>query len=66
MTILSKCYTIKETSVILGIKVRTVRDWLSRGNIKGYKSPQTKRWFISAEEIERIMDNGYKNRKHTE
>lgn len=50
-----KNYSIKEVAEVLGIKVRTVRDWLRRGIIKAKKYKNSPMWFIPESEIERIQ-----------
>lgn len=50
-----KNYNISQAGQILGIKVRTVRQWIHSGKIKAQKYPVSNRWFIPAEEIERLM-----------
>lgn len=50
-----KNYSIKEVAEVLGIKVRTVRDWLRRGIIKAKKYKNSPMWFISESEIEKIQ-----------
>lgn len=50
-----KNYSIKQTAQILGIQVRTVREWLRKGTIKGKKYKDCQMWFISEKEIERIQ-----------
>ena len=49
-----KYYSVKDASKILGIKVRTVREWIRDGKIKAIKYPDCSWWFISQEEILRI------------
>lgn len=49
-----KYYTLRQASEILGLKVRTVREWIRVGRIKAIKLGGSNRWFISHDEIERI------------
>lgn len=51
-----KHYTVRQTSELLGIKVRTVRDWISKGKIRAVKYDGSNRWFISHKEIQRILE----------
>ena len=53
--------SINEVSDILGIKVRTVREWIKLGKIKAEKSAGNNRWYIPDEEIERTI-KGAKNK----
>lgn len=46
-------YTLRETARILGIQVRTVRQWVKEGKIEAKKYDKCRMWFVSAEEIER-------------
>ena len=51
---MDKRYNVKQTSELLGIKVRTVREWIRTGKIKAEKYDCTNRWFVSESEIIRI------------
>ena len=48
-------YNLDEVAKVLGVKVRTVREWVIRGKIKGRKLPPSRRWFVTAKEMERIV-----------
>lgn len=48
-------YNIKQAAQILGITVRTVREWLQKGKIKAKKYEGCPMWFIPESEIERIQ-----------
>ena len=48
-------YNIRQTANILGLKVRTIREWIRTGKLKASKYPVSNRWFISDEEIARVM-----------
>ena len=50
-----KYYTLRQASEIMGIKVRTVREWIRNGRIKAIKIGGSNRWFISRDEIERLV-----------
>ena len=52
-----KDYNIKKTADLLGIKVRTVRQWIRDGKLNAIKYPASNRWMIPREEIERLMGN---------
>ena len=47
----NKNYTIRQTANILGIKVRTVREWLNNGKLEGKKDNKSGRWQVSEESI---------------
>lgn len=53
-----KTYSIKQTANLLGIKVRTAREWLRAGKLKGVKNDSSKRWVISEDEIKRLKEGG--------
>lgn len=47
-------YTIRQASGLLGIKVRTVREWIRNGKLTGEKHPISHHWCIPQTEIERL------------
>lgn len=49
-------YNIKQASKLLGLKVRTVREWIHKGKLKACKYDVSNRWFISEDEIKRITN----------
>lgn len=49
-------YNLRQTSNLLGIKVRTVREWIRNGKLSAQKDPFNKRWFVTEEEISRIKE----------
>lgn len=49
-------YNIKETAEMLGIKVRTVREWIRNGKIKAFKYPNSSIWRIKESEIQRLIN----------
>lgn len=51
---LEKNYSIKQASALLGVKVRTVREWIKVGKIKARKYEVSNRWFIPESEIVRL------------
>lgn len=52
---IEKNYSIKQAAKLLGIQVRTVREWLRKGTIKAKKYEGCPMWFISEKEIDRIQ-----------
>ncbi len=56
-----KQYSIKQASNLLKIKVRTTREWLRSGKLKGTKDSVSGRWSISEDEIKRLKEGGLKN-----
>lgn len=53
---MEKLYTIDKAAAALGLKVRTVRQWIHTGKIKAGKYPVSNRWFIAESEIERLRN----------
>ena len=51
---MEKMYNLKEVADILGIKVRTVREWIKTGYLKAKKYDGKRFWVVSQEEINRI------------
>lgn len=56
-------YTIIETAKILGYTVRTIRYFLTNGELKAEKDEKGYRWYISAAEIERFKSEKTLTRK---
>lgn len=51
-------YGITEAAVRLGMKARTVREWIRNGKIKAHKNKSGK-WVIMENEIGRIIEEKY-------
>lgn len=49
-------YDIKGVADKVGVKVRTVREWIKNGKIKGEKNPISGRWFFEEKEVNRIAE----------
>lgn len=47
-------YSISQASKLLGIKIRTVREWIKKGKLNATKYEASNRWFISESEIKRV------------
>ena len=52
---MEKHYSLVETAEILGVKVRTLRDWIKKDFIKAHKYGNNKKWYVSQSEIERLQ-----------
>ena len=52
-------YGITEAAVRLGMKARTVREWIRSGKNKAHKNASRK-WMITDAEIERILEEKHK------
>lgn len=55
MAEVEKNYSIKEASTVLGVKVRTVREWIKTGKLNAKKYKVSNRWFVPESEIIRLM-----------
>ena len=51
-----KFYTIRQTANIIGIKVRTVREWLNMGKLEGTKDKVSGRWRIPEESVLKYVE----------
>lgn len=60
---MEKCYNIRQASELLGIKVRTVRQWIADNKIKATKHTVSNRWFVSEAEIQRIKGESINDNK---
>ena len=58
---MEKGYGVVETAKYLGIKARTVREWIKLGKIKANKLDGSNRWVIMESEIRRIRGEGSEN-----
>lgn len=47
-------YSLRETAMMLGIKVRTAREWVRTGKLKATKYDCSNRWFVAESEIRRL------------
>ena len=52
-----KMYSVRECANILGVKVRTVRQWIVDGKIMAKKFPTGGMWHIPETEIIRLQEN---------
>ena len=48
-------YNLKQVSELLGIKLRTVREWVRNGTINASKISGTNRWIVMESEIRRLQ-----------
>lgn len=48
-------YNLKETSVLLGIKVRTARAWIHEGKMNAVQYANGKSWYVPESEISRLQ-----------
>ena len=53
---MEQTYSIRQASVLLGIKVRTVREWIRKGKLRAKKDAHSRRWSISEAEIKRLTN----------
>lgn len=57
---MEKGYNLNEVADCLGLKVRTIRQWVHDGKISATKIPGTKRWIVMESEVRRLQ-NGDKD-----
>ncbi len=62
---MEKGYNLKQVSELLGITLRTTREWVRNGKIHASKITGTNRWIVMESEIRRLQ-NVDKNREYTE
>lgn len=62
---MKKGYNLREVSELLGIKLRTVREWVRNGKIHANKITGTNRWIVMESEIRRLQ-NANKDREYSE
>lgn len=63
---MEKGYNVVQTSELLGVKARTIREWIHNGKIKAQKLSGTRRWLIMEAEIKRMQNNENTITEHTE
>lgn len=51
-------YTLKEVADILGLKVRTMRQWVHDGKMKAVKPADGKQWMVLESEVRRLHEVG--------
>jgi len=57
-----KNYSIREAAIAIGVKVRTIRDWITNHKILAHKDKNNWYWVISEDEIGRVKNEyGHKN-----
>lgn len=52
---MEKCYNLNEVSKLLGVKVRTLRWWITTGKLKAFKLAGTNRWAVKESEVIRMQ-----------
>ena len=57
---IEKGFNLQEVANLLGMKVRTIRQWVHDGKLKANKIPGTKRWIVLESEVRRLQ-NGDEN-----
>ena len=53
---MEKGYNIIEVAGLLGIKARTVREWIKNGKIRAKKLSGSNRWVVLESEIRRMRN----------
>lgn len=59
---MKKSYSIRETALMLNVKVRTVRDWISKGKLNAHKAPNGRYWRIFEDDIIKRMEQSDENK----
>jgi len=54
MAEIERGYNLLQVADFLGLKVRTVRQWIHDGKLKATKLEGSRRWVVSESEIKRI------------
>lgn len=49
-----KYYSVRQVANQLGLKTRTVREWIRAGKLLGTKYGVSNRWFVSEAEVKRL------------
>lgn len=52
---MEKYYSLIETAEILGVKVRTVKEWMKTGFLIAHRYEGKKKWYVSQSEIDRLQ-----------
>lgn len=60
---MEKGYSIVETAKLLGLQVRTAREWARVGKIKAKKIAGSNRWLIMESEILRLQGEEHHENK---
>ena len=58
---IEKGFNLIEAADLLGIKVRTARQWAQTGKMKANKIPGSERWIVMESEIKRLQGVQDKN-----
>lgn len=54
-------YSLRDVADALGLKVRTIRQWVHDGKIDAVKPEGAKQWVVRESEVRRLLDNADKN-----
>ena len=54
--VVERMYNVRDTALLLGVKVRTVRQWIKDNRINGIKIAGSNRWSVSESEIDRVQN----------
>lgn len=61
---IERYYNLNEASTLLGIKIRTAREWIHTHKMKAVKYENSTQWYVPESEIRRIQ-NGNNSREFT-
>ena len=51
---MEKMYSLRQAAEILGVKIRTLREWVMQKKVHAVKYPNSNRWYVTESEIKRI------------
>lgn len=63
-----KYYKLLDAANLMGIKIRTARQWLKDGRLNAIKYPNSNRWYVEEAEILRIrgeLQDDNENREYS-
>lgn len=52
---MEKRYSLKGAADVLGIKIRTARQWVRDGKLRANKYPGSTRWYVTESELMRVV-----------
>lgn len=56
---MKKSYGVRETALMMGVKVRTIRDWIAKGKLKAHKAPNGRYWRVYEDDILEKLERAY-------
>lgn len=59
---MAQMYSLRNAAGLLGVKTRTAREWVKTGKMAAVKYEGSNRWYVSAEEIDRLRGGNNDNK----